>query len=55
MKRLRYRTKTNNEIPLENIPQGFTPTHVYEYKIVKGKMKAFKKKLTKSEIKKLSK
>ncbi len=53
MKRLRYKTKSELYISLEDLPQEFTPTHVYTYSIENGKLKPHKHKLTKSEIKKL--
>lgn len=53
MKRLRYKTKKEPEVSLEDLPSGFTHTHSYEYKVEKGKVKPHKKKLTQQEIKKL--
>ncbi len=53
MKRLRYKNKQEKQISIDEVPQGFTPTHVFEYKFIKGKLKTRKRKLTKQEIKKL--
>lgn len=53
MKRLRYKTKSELYISLDDLPQEFTPTHVYTYSIENGKLKPHKHKLTKTEIKKL--
>ena len=53
MKRLRYKTKKEPDISLADLPQDFTPTHAYEYKFKRGKLKPHKIKLTNSQIKKL--
>ena len=53
MKRLRYKTKKEPEVSLEDLPTGFTHTHAYEYKLKNGKVKPQKKKLTQQNIKKL--
>lgn len=53
MKRLRYKTKKDNEIPIQDLPSGFTPTHTYTYTVKKGKLKPHKHKLTNHEINKL--
>lgn len=53
MKRLRYKTKSEKDFSINDVPYGFTPTHVFEYQIIKGKLKTRKRKLTKKEIKRL--
>ncbi len=53
MKRLRYKTKKESELGLDDLPQGFTPTHSFEYEVKNGKVKPHKKKLTQNQINKL--
>ena len=53
MKKLRYKTKKEPNIGLDDLPQDFTPTHAYEYQFKKGKLKPHKVKLKNSQIKKL--
>ena len=54
MKRLRYKNKEEPSVSIGDLPHGFTPTHVYTYGIKNGKVKCYKKKLTKAEIKRLT-
>lgn len=53
MKKLRYKTKKEPDISLDEIPAGFTATHSFEYEVKKGKVKLNKKKLSNKDIKKL--
>lgn len=55
MKKLRYKTKKEPEVGLDDLPNEFTPTHAYSYSVKKGKLKPHKVKLTNKEIKKFKK
>ncbi len=54
MKKLPKKKKEEPLISIGELPFGFTPTHAFVYGFKNGKPKIFKKKLTQSEIKKLS-
>ena len=55
MKKLRYKTKKEFDLSIEDMPTGFTKDHTYEYEFKKGKLKSKKIKLKPKDIQKIMK